>query len=375
MSNLLKNITLCVIFCLGYFANAGVVVNYYGHKLTLTWIPESKLICEPFTQNNLNEYLQQLNLKELVNELDEYSVQYKLDDFAYVQLVKKIAQVHSTNAINQKLLLYKFLHAKGYHVLLGYSNNNINVYGKTNVTLLNTIMVSLNAECFYDLTFSKKEKANKSEILFVNEFKNPRAIVLNEHTPPNLFAQTDKYGLALEYDGMLYFFNGNYNKSLAMYLNDLPDIEFSSVYINYGLSETASKTLKKQLNDAIAGMSFNRALDFILKFTQESFTYKSDVAYGSEKFAFPEEMLANPYADCEDKSFMFAYLAKEILGLGSIAMLYKNHINVAIGLNQNEKNYSFTLNNKKYIVCEPTGKGFKPGENYYDINSAKIIAW
>lgn len=352
--------------------------DFYGHKVNVAKPVIANIELSDFTQNGLEQYFNQLSVQSTIAELDAYSTTFGLDDVGYLQLVKHFAASVGSNQNTQKLLTYQLLKLKGYHVLLGYAPKHVTVYGKTSFNLFNVIMVKVGKETFYDVYFSKLEPNPVQEQLFVNNLLNPRAITINDQHAPHLNALQGKYNLHMNYDGLLYFFNGKYNKSLARYFADLPDIEFSSVYINYGISELAAETLLPQLKLALKQIPENEALRFLLEFTQEAFPYTND-KYTSrgEKFAFPEELLANPNADCEDKGFMFAYLAKELLGLKSLALVYytQNHINVAVALNAANKSYNFIYNNQKYVVCEPTNKGFKPGDNQYDVSKASLIEW
>jgi hypothetical protein len=352
--------------------------DFYGHRINTSKVVVADANNLVFSQQSIAQYLNNIQVNHIINELDYYSIFLGLDDLGYLQLVKKFAALVGSNQNTQKLVTYQLLKLKGYHVILGFTKKHINVYGKTNFNIFNVIMVTRGKELFYDVYFSKSEPNQTQEELFMDDLLNPRAITINDKSAPYLNALQGKYNLHMTYEGMLYFFNGKYNKSLAQYFADLPDIEFSSVYINYGLSSIAAQSLLPQLKMALKQIPENEALRFLLEFAQEAFPYTND-KYTSrgEKFAFPEELLANPNADCEDKGFMFAYLAKELLGLKSLALVYyaQNHINVAVALNTQNKSYNFIYNNQKYVVCEPTNKGFKPGDNQFDISKASLIEW
>jgi len=119
-------------------------------------------------------------------------------------------------------------------------------------------------------------------------------------------------------------------------------------------------------------------VDFILKFTQQSFDYRKDEdVYGVEKFSFPEETLVNRFSDCEDKAMLFASMIREVLGLKSVALYYKDaqHINVAIQRWSTNMNGNVQFNDEKYIVCEPTMKGFAIGQNSLSTQVANLIDW
>lgn len=354
-----------------------ITLDFYGENITIKTKPVEVLQNLNLSEIDLTNLYNDEFIKDIIDELDEYSYKYQLDDISYLQLAKKTANAFYLNKIYQKLLLYNLLKKKGYDVIIGYNHNDISIYGYSCINFYNINLVQYNNKTYYDLYFEKNKPLVKEKLLHEESSKS-RCFVLNTNYPPKLNKLKAKYRLHMEYEGIAYFFNGYYNKSLALYYKDLPDIEFGEVYINYGLSETSSETLIKQLKKAVYGMSNNKALDFLLSFTQQAFPYKSDLDYiGNEKFSFPEELFLNPFADCEDKSFMLAVLAKEILGLKSLAVLYlsQNHLNVAINTNTKGNNYNFMYLNQKYLICETTRIGLKPGENFFDLKKAYLLEW
>ena len=88
--------------------------------------------------------------------------------------------------------------------------------------------------------------------------------------------------------------------------------------------------------------------------------HKDDEEYWGvgNKQSFPEETLYYEYSDCEDKSILFAFLMKEVLGMKTVAIDYKNHVNIGLALDEVKEDW-FTINaeGQKYIVCEPSTTG------------------
>ena len=73
------------------------------------------------------------------------------------------------------------------------------------------------------------------------------------------------------------------------------------------------------------------AVNVLLRFVQTGFSYLTDSEqFGREKFMFPEETLSYPYSDCEDRSFLFAYLVSSLLGLDVIGLDYPGHVATAV---------------------------------------------
>ncbi|MCF8253525.1 MAG: hypothetical protein K9H61_13000 [Bacteroidia bacterium] len=353
-------------------------LDLYGHPLKFSGANFGSSLSVPYTKEKINKYLNGLDQTEIasyVSQMDIYSAQFGMDDMAYLLLTKKLSLVLGTNLNSSKLLQYKLLKAKGYNLILGYSENQLTDYAYLGFNVLNCTYVSHQGLTYTDISFDQKLEPCNEELF--ESAKGGRAILINDKRAPFYDAKRSSYSYYFEFDGKVYFFNGTLNQSLAEYYRELPDIEFGSIYQNYQLSDIAKGELIADLKDAMAGMYSSKQIDFLLTFTQEAIPYKTDLLnVGKEKFAFPEEVLFNQYGDCEDKSVLFAYLAKEVLQLPSLALIYfhQNHLNVAVAISD-KSGYNFIYNNQKYLVCEPSGIGFAPGDNIYDVNKASIVNW
>lgn len=354
-------------------------VELYGHNTNFKFEAPPLLLDQNIglaTLKQNNDLLNTEIVRKLTEQMDYYSTAFGMDDMAYILFTDKICNAIYNDANKVCLFKYAILKHKGYAVLLGYTQTTLTVYGKLGFKVLNAIYVDHLKLTYTDLTFSQQVKP-KAENLYEEVVNTGRAFLMNEHRAPYYNAKKTKYSFHFEFEDFDYYFKGNVNQSLVEYYRELPDVEFSEVYLNYQLSDHSKNGLINALKEAVSNMDQTKAIDFILKFTQETFTYKNDAeTLGKEKFSFPEEVLANRYSDCEDKSILFAYLSKEVLRVPSVALLYyyKNHLNVAVAYNH-KTSYNFIYKNQKYLVCEPSGCGFAPGQNAYDVSKASIINW
>lgn len=368
------------IFCLVSFNQsfAKTRLELYGHPLYLNYSKTDFTISKPISIQNIDGHLQQIKtsaIQLLIEELDAQATIYGMDDMAYLLLIKKVSEKYYGQTIEAKLFQYALLQQKGYRTILGFSEDQLTTYSHLDFKVHNVLFVTHQGLTFTDVSFVKNAEPC-IESLF-EPSTGGRAITMNEKRPPFYNALESKYQVYFEFEGMLYEFHGKVNQSLVNYYRELPDVEFGQVYLNYQFSDIAKQGLIKDLKAATNGMFPSKKIDFLLQFAQNAFAYKADLeANGSEKFAFPEEILANDFADCEDKSVLFAYLAKEVLELPSVALIYylDHHLNVGVAFNHKTA-FNFVYNNQKYLVCEPSGLGFKPGDNVYDVKRASIVNW
>jgi len=380
---------ICSVFLLGlvFFWNSTFAapkevssykVNLYGHNLTVSVLGLKQSISFPLNEKNISEQIQlfeSVDLTALLAQMDNYSAEFGMDDMAYLLFTQKVCKSIFGSIQTAKLLEYTILKRKGYNTLLGYSSNDVTVYGYLDFNVLNNTFINYQGLVYTDLSFAQNMETCEEQLL--EKISVGRAILINEKRPPFYNALEKKYKLHFNHDNTTYFYNGVLNQSLALYYQELPDIEFGPIYLNYQLSDKAKSSLVNEIKSDLEGRSAMAKIDFLLSFAQQAFAYKKDIeAIGKEKFAFPEEVLSNNFADCEDKSVFFAYMAREVFQMQSIALIYfqQHHLNVAVAINSKD-GYNFVFNNQKYIVCEPSGIGFVPGENAYDLKKAHIVNW
>jgi hypothetical protein len=312
--------------------------------------------------------------------MNAYAKDLEMDDMAFLMLLNKVTEaVMKYESPDCKTIFkYAILQKKGFDVFIGYSENSVTLYGRTNFMVDNCLFISRGTKKYFDLSFNQQQQPHPEQMFVIHHEGKALPIVMNMITPPAFNAKQAKKVIPFDYDGYVYFFTAKVNQSLVDYYKDLPTINISTVYLNYGLSATATESLVKELQRATSYMRTAESVNFLLRFVQTAFEYKKDEqVYGEEKFSFPEETLMNPYSDCEDKAMLYALLVNKVLGLKTVALYYKNaeHINIAIESWNEKIKGNFSFKNQDYIVCEPSGKGFNIGESATEISFASLIDW
>lgn len=368
-----------------------VSIDLYGHNYAISFnnLPfvsayNNLMLCN-YSQESLSEIASQLSEcvaeSDVIEKMDKIAASHHMDDMAFILFSKKfIKQAFSRQTSDfQSLVLYAILTAKNKDVLLAFNNQSLMLYGRTNMWIANVLYINVGNKYYFDLSFNQKNSpTNDQRLLSLQQIKKPLPIIINHMQPPLFDAKITKTNFPFEYEGQVFFFNTKVNQSLVEYYRELPPIEIGSMYLNYGLSDLAKNSLIKDMKLALSQMPDYLALDFLLSFSQKAFNYQDDMdRYGEEKFSFPEETLMNYYSDCEDRAMLFATLVKEVLGLHSVALYYKNarHINIGVESTSTAYKGNFTFNDQQYIICEPTYNGFKVGQNHNKAHMATLIDW
>lgn len=373
-----------VTFSYGENAWRKLAVNFYGQLLQFNlsgdfYSQREYLFSDIPVEEKSTRLLKDSELVLFTEQANGYAKQLQLDDVGYLFMVQKAArELNKEGDANiEQLFTYAALSLKGYDVMLGIGNKGITLYGYTSFSIKNILFVTQNNKKYYDLSFnqSKEPGEERSVALPINE--QARSLRLNKLMPPALPKRMVHKTLPFEYEGNVYFFTATFNHSLVAYYKDLPDIEMSQVYLNYGLSERGDHTLINQLKEATAYLSKEKTVNFLLAFVQ-SLSYAKDMdVLGHEKFSFPEESLANEFTDCEDRSMLFAYLVREVANLQSIGLMYPNaaHMNVAVESWKKSDKSDIQIFDMDFVVCEPSGNGFKAGQHSISLSAANVVKW
>ena len=116
------------------------------------------------------------------------------------------------------------------------------------------------------------------------------------------------------------------------------------------------------LRKAIRGKSNLEAADILLNWVQTGLEYEyDDKIWGQDRAFFAEESLYYPYCDCEDRSILFSRLVRDLLGLDVALIYYPGHLATAVCFDSDVSGDIMLINNRKFVVCDPTYIGAPVG--------------
>lgn len=146
--------------------------------------------------------------------------------------------------------------------------------------------------------------------------------------------------------------------NLMAFYDEFPDYASDfrwTFYANTPLNSTVRENLYPQFSRLLAGKTELQAANIILNFVQTAFVYKYDEdIWGRDRSFFAEESLYYPYCDCEDRSILFSHMIRDLLGL-DVALVYSpGHLFTAVNFTENVTGAYIMVDNRKFIVCEPT---------------------
>lgn len=152
------------------------------------------------------------------------------------------------------------------------------------------------------------------------------------------------------------------NENLMDFYNNYPQVEMS-LYANAEVDSLFKEGVEKYFRPMVKGKKAYAAVTTLLNYMHYGFSYATDdEQFGYEKPFFCEENFYYPKNDCEDRSILFSYLVRYLLGLDVVLLDYPNHIAAAVCFPEGEvRGAYYELEGKRYVICDPTYIGASIG--------------
>lgn len=303
----------------------------------------------------------------------------KMDDWGGVTLWRSIVQAIQPNRKSeQNLLLWYFLVKSGYDVRLGYAGDDVHLFVAMKQPVYATKFIKVGEQTYYAALALDHGDSIGSFYTYEASYPN-KLKSLDIQSAATGFSKTvtAQRTLAFDYKGKNIKFTVPYDRRLVEYLDTFPQSEFE-LYFDTSGSSLLRSGLLTELKKYTASMSEDEAVYFLLNFVQKAFPYKTDDAqFGRERYFFVEESLFFPYNDCEDRSVLFAWLVRELVGVKVVGLLYPGHMSTAVALKQIKAEYSTVdYQGKKYVISDPTYIGAPVGmamPSYQKLKPSRVV--
>ncbi|MEI7727163.1 MAG: hypothetical protein WCK09_18785 [Bacteroidota bacterium] len=316
------------------------------------------------------------NYNSLVNQLMAAKSKFNMNDYGYFMLIQETAaNIYSMpDQQDYSLLLEWFLMVRsGYDVRIAYNENQIAILLPSYNTLYSKKFLTINHLNYY--FFSPFEGNDISTYDKCYDLANA-PIDFNIASPMNFGSKPVKKSVPFTYKNKTYPFAISYDPGVIQFYKNYPQVEMET-YFNAAISMDTKQTMAESFKPILANLSEKDALNFILNFVQTAFTYKTDQEqFGKEKFFFAEELFYYPACDCEDRSALFAYMVRDLLGLKVVGLETPNHMFTAVHCLTDVFGDYVQYQGEQYIVADPTFINAPFGRTMPEqsLQNAKIIA-
>ena len=320
----------------------------YDSKMYITLIQNNEGISKYWDHINKTKY------QRLINQIQTYKKDLNLNDWATYLLIHKIGFKIYQEENFANLFSWFILSKMHYDVKVGYDNKKIYLLGTIQHKVYQVSFFTLKNKRYYVLTPSGKINRLNNIYTYKGRYPNTtKSLTFAFNQPIKLYGNTQKRDLSFEYDTMDFNLKASYSQDLVDFYRTFPQSDYQ-VYFNTTSTQTAYSLLG-QLKPIVDNKSELEAVNILLRFVQTSFEYQTDQKqFKYEKVFFPEETLFYPYSDCEDRSIMFSFLVKELLGLEVVAIKFSNHLATAVAFSSYIKGDSFNHEGKRYTMADPT---------------------
>jgi len=353
------------------FATRDFNIDFFGSEIKIVCdeniLAKSRNAISPETIAEYWTELSTTNYNHLINQFSTISQNLNLNDWAYYLLINSfVKQVYPDEKDMQSLLSWYLLSRSGYKTRVAFDEN------QTYLLLSSVYPLAANFVRFDNINYylmngsveqlqTYEKDMPEADMIMDFSISKPLNLSENKVTKKYLFRFHEKnHELELSYNqNLIDFYKTIPLSDIRLYFNSLPGTD-----TKYSLAQ-AFKPL-------IVGKSETEAANMLLSFVQQGFDYKTDQdAYGAEKYMFADELLSYPYADCEDRSVLFAYLAKSLLNTDVVGVEFPGHMATAIHFDENPPGDYLIFNQKNYVIADPTFIGAPIGMLMPGVNKSE----
>ncbi len=356
-------------------------LEFLGHKLSLVDVNLPSLSLFTIDEDSISTSWQKMAERKqpkLLTQLTSYAEELNLDDWARAiltyQAIERLAEGLSQNEVN--LYTWYYIVQQGFDSRIGYQGRMIYLLMKVDQPLYGQKFFRFGEDKYYFINFAEQGQLGHQIKTYQNQHAQAKAgIQINLGQVPKLNGPQVSRELKFRYAGQEHKVLVPYHQKYVELLNYYPQMDLQH-YFQTELEAESKQALLSYLAEAIAGKTEQQALNFLLRFVQKSLAYQTDdQQFNEENFLLATETLHYPYADCEDRAVLFAYLVKNLLGNKIIGVLYKGHIATAIKTNSEIDGAGYRVNGEKYLVADPTYIGADIGDVMpgYEKQSPKLI--
>ncbi|MEI7811367.1 MAG: hypothetical protein WCJ01_02965 [Ignavibacteria bacterium] len=339
-----------------------VSIDYYDEKAAVSLPPELNVRLSGEMNNSVIagywKSVSNQNMKEFIESLNAFKRKLSLNDWGYFRFVWEASKKINNDRKNESLLLtWVALLKSGYKVKAGLINKDLVLLVKSRESIFNISYIKdKSGEKTYIIDFETRKGKNEGRLFtYEDDYTGAdKYLSLKLAETPKLKENLFERDLAFSFNSKEYHIKVSLNKNIVDYYRNYPNTQYDT-FFDAAVSGDVQQTLVLKLKEYTKDFSREDAINFLLRFVQTAFNYKTDEDnFGREKSLFVEETLFYPYSDCEDRAILFAYLTRTVLNLKAVGIDYPGHMATAVLCNNEIKGDRIKFRNNEYLICDPT---------------------
>ncbi len=334
--------------------------TFFGQSLQVNFKKQQqKALKQEMNNDVISEAWKQMAAiphKAVVQQLQKHAATMRLNDWGYVLLVHNFSRTaYPDSPSRQTLFSWFLLNKSGLDAKVAYQSNSVFLLLPVNYTIFEKQFTAIDKQKYYFMEFNRTLDTENRVYTYRGRYEGAeKAVDLEIKSAPRIHNEVVKKRLRFDYNDSNIEFEIEYNRDMVRFFEDYPQTELT-LFLKAGTSEPFKFSLLKALKPYVAGKSEYEAVNFLLRFVQTAFRYQTDdQQFGREKYMLPEETIFYPASDCEDRSILFAFLVRELLGLDMIMLDYPGHISTAVKFHGKIGGEAVEFRGERYIICDPT---------------------
>lgn len=327
--------------------------DFYGAETEMLY-PGSLPVLEQIDEENIEIYFEKacklVAIQDLVDELQKIKKRKRLNDWGYYKLVEETAIRLESDEPRQVLIIWVILLKSGYNVKVGFNPGEIYLMFPAHEEIFSSLYFTLDGTPYYIQTNWEKNKPLPRLRVHRANYPGNKKLSMQITEIPLLGKKPVKRNMFFQSDTILV----TTNEYLAHFFNDYPLCDLK-VFFSTPLSGSVLQPLERYFYPKFSGKTDFEKTALLLRFVQNAFQYKTDDdQFGHEKYFFPDEVFYYPFSDCEDRSVLFSRLVKHFTENDCVGLDFPGHVNTAVLFNEKVDGTFIELDDKKFMVCDPT---------------------
>lgn len=363
------------------FKNAKLIeFSFYAKTIKLAYDKKMAYRIARYEKNSISTYwdiISKSNYSPTLKQFRAYKKEFSLNDWAMYQLIYKSGYAVYNNESMANLFAWFYLTKLGFDTKVGYNSNQIYLLSNLGHSVYQIAFFTLDNKKYYVLTPNGKIKKVSSIYTYKKSYpKSTTKMTFDINSAINFNDNVKTKELSFRFQSKLYKISTKYSKELVDFYKTFPQSDYN-VYFNSKNSSLLSQSLLNEIRPLLKGKNELEAVNFLLRFVQTAFKYKTDNQnFKYEKVLFPEETIYYAYSDCEDRSIMFNFLIRNLTTLDIVGIKYPNHLAAAVAFSSKVSGKSFLYKGKRFTITDPTYVNANAGMVMPQFKStkAKVVA-
>lgn len=334
-------------------------------------------------ERSVADMLEELSTEEndnLILDCLEIRKKRNLSDWAYLQMLKNIAEEAYCGRHNEAQLLMAYLYLQsGYKMRIASDGTKLYMLFASKHLIYDKQSFFVDGVRYYGVE-DLPATLHICQVSF--PYEKPLSLLISTNQLLEFDKSNNRSITSERYPSMK--LDVSVNKNLMDFYSTYPTSALDdnimtrwAMYANTPLDINISSSLYPRLKDLLKDKSDLEAANMLLNTLQTGLRYEyDDKVWGGDRAFFSEETLYYPYSDCEDRAILLTRLVRDVLGLNCMLVFYPGHLAAAIEFPDAvvEGKY-IILDGHKYIIADPTYINAPIGRSMpgMDNSTAKVI--